>query len=273
MGFFSKLLGKSNWKKTLIRDLVTLTAVDGDMDKEEIVLAHKIAIDELGFTEQEFIDLMENLGEIEDVYPIDEDDKFDYIQYLIQMTYSDGYVDDNEVEYMKIIAKRMNLPESSIDKVISYIEESSEEKNNDEDVFCNDESINKIIITSPYDTMPEVQTPDGFKNYHSKISELIQSDVCIELSNVLAAKHNLMLLPSSINKAAEKQKKVTDLTDKVVIICMQQFGQEVILSYGNRNIRKFNELVNMIDAEVAQLELGPFHHGNKILEMLNKNLK
>jgi len=273
MGFFSKLLNKNDWKQTLVRDLVTLTAVDGDMDKEEIALAHKIAIEELGFTEQKFINLMENLGEVEDIYPTDEGDKFDYIQYLIQMTYSDGYVDDNEVEYMKIIAKRMNLSESSIDKVISYIEESFEEKNNDEDVSYNDESINKIIITSPYDTMPEVQTSDGFKSYLFKISELIQSDVCIELSNVLAAKHNLMLLPNPINEAAEKQKKVTDLTDKVVIICMQQFGQEVILSYGNRNIRKFNELVNTIDAEVAQLELGPFQHGNKMLEMMNENLK
>ncbi|HET56413.1 MAG TPA: hypothetical protein ENN33_14525, partial [Ignavibacteria bacterium] len=62
MGFFSKLLGQNDWKKTLIRDLAILTAVDGNIDKEEAALAFKIATCDLGFSEQKFVDLMDNLG-------------------------------------------------------------------------------------------------------------------------------------------------------------------------------------------------------------------
>lgn len=272
MGFFSKLLGKSDWKKTLIRDLVTLTAVDGDMDKEEIALALKIATNDLGFTEQKFVDLMQNLGDVDDVYPSESQDKLDYIQYLLEMTYADGYVDDNEIEYMKLIAKRMNLPTDSIDKAIAYIEESTNKLHHNEDGFSDDSSINKIIITSPYEPTVDVQSVDGVNDYVSQISNLSRVDLCIELSNVMASKHNLMAVPSGINSFANNQSLVTDLTDKATWICILAFGQETVMNYCNQDLRIFNELVNNIDAEVAQLQLAPSGHGKKLLNKLHENL-
>lgn len=271
MGFFSKLLGKSDWKKTLIRDLVTLTAVDGDMDKEEVALALKIATNDLGFTEQKFVDLMQNLGDVEDVYPSEPQDKLDYIQYLLEMTYADGYVDDNEIEYMKLIAKRMNLPTDAIDKAIAYVEDSVDNPNKIKNKYSDDNSINKTIFTPVFNTVPEVQTPEGFQNYLSKTANISRFDLFIELSNVLAAKHNLMATWYS-NSDSKKQLKLTDLTDKVVIICINVFGQEIIMNFGNRNIRKFNELVNEVDAEVAQLDLTPLSHGKIVLEKIHKHL-
>lgn len=269
MGFFSKLLGKNDWKKTLVKDLVTLTAVDGDMDKDEVSLAFKIATQELGFTEQKFVSLMENLGEVEDIYPTEMQDKLDYLQYLLEMTYADGYVDDNEVEYMKIVAKRMKLPSDAIDKAIEYVENNSGvNTNNGED----DSSINKIIITSPYNPTVDIQSEDGVKNYFSKLSNLSRTDLCIELSNVMAAKHNLMAIPSGINSFSENQKLVTDLTDKALSICIITFGQDAIMNYCKQDLRVFNELVNNIDASVAQLQLAPAPHGKKILEKLNDNI-
>lgn len=122
MGFFSKLLGKDDWKKTLVRDLVLLTAIDGEMDKDEIKLVLNIAINELDFTEKKFINLMQNLGDVEDIYPTSEKDKFEYMLALIRMTYSDGYIDDNELKLMRIIASKMNLPKDGVDKAIAFIE-------------------------------------------------------------------------------------------------------------------------------------------------------
>jgi len=44
------------------------------------------------------------------------------------------------------------------------------------------------------------------------------------------------------------------------------------MNFGNRNIRKFNELVNEVDAEVAQLDLTPLSHGKIVLEKIHKHL-
>ncbi len=276
MGFFSKLLGKDDWKKTLIRDLAMLSAVDGDMDKEEVALVMKIAVEELGFSQQKFVDLMQNLGDVKDIYPENHDDKLEFLEYLLQMTYVDGYVDDNEVGYMKIVAQHMNLPVSVIDEVITHVESISEDsasylEENDND-FSDDENSTKTVLTSPYDTVPELQSEEGLRHYLLRLSKLARPDLCIELSNVMAAKHNLMLVPSSINEFGEKQEKVTDLTDKAVAICIHEFGQDIIMNYGGRDLSKFNELVNSIDAEVAQENLYPNRHGCEMLKKLSQAL-
>lgn len=271
MGFFSKLLGKDDWKKTLVKDLAILAAIDGDMDKEEASLVYQIAINELGFTEQNFINLMENLGSVKDIYPTEAEDKMEYIKYLLQVTYADGFVDDNEIDYMKIIAQKMKLPASSIDDAISHIEQSInkiKEANDD-----GEDSINKIIITSPVNPEVEVQSEEGLLNYFSKISKLSHSDLCIELSNVMAAKYNLMIIPAGINEFQEKQQVVTDLTDKAIAICILKFGQSVVFGYKDGDLRSFNELVNTIDEEVASLNLNPMKHGCILLEKLKEKLE
>jgi len=273
MGFFSKILGRDDWKQTLIRDLTMLTAVDGDMDKEEVAYVMQVAVEELGFSEQKFIKLMQNLGDVKDIYPSDHKDKLDFLEYLLKMTYVDGYVDDNEVAYMKVVAERMDLPISAIDKAIAYVESTAKGVSSGSEEDNDALNSNKVILTSIHNTVPEVQSEEGVRQYLFKVSKLTHSDLCIELSNVLAAKHNLMMMPSGINEAREKQEKVTDLTDKAVLICFNEFGQEVILNYGNRDIRNFNELVNNIDEEVAQEELYPEQHGSQVLKKLSKAIR
>jgi uncharacterized tellurite resistance protein B-like protein len=124
MGFFDFLKEKTNndWKKTLIKDLVVLTAVDGDMDENEIDLVLNIAVNELGFSANEFKNILQNLGDVKDYYPSDVKDKIKYMQYLMKMTFSDGLIDDNEVKYMKIVAGRMDLPKDTVDNVLKTIE-------------------------------------------------------------------------------------------------------------------------------------------------------
>lgn len=276
MGFFSKLLSKNDWKKTLVRDLVTLTAVDGDMDKDEVAFAFKVATNELGFTEQKFVDLMQNLGKVQDIYPDNEQDKLVYLQYLLQMTYVDGYVDDNEVQYMKIIAERMNLPASAIDKAIAYFESTDEDASSyadeEENDLTEEFSENKTVITSPYNPILDLQSEDDGRKYILKLSKLTRSDLCTELSNIMAAKHNLLLFPSGVNEYAEKQKIVTSLTDKAALICIHEFGQDVIRDYCGEDIRKLNALINEIDDEVAQTQLYPDEHGCMMLKKLSQIL-
>jgi len=268
MGFFSKLLGKGDWKETLIKDLAILIAVDGNMDKKEVSLACEIAINKLGFTEQKFIDLMGNLDKIKDIYPIKREDKLDYIKYLLQIIYADGIVDDNEITYIKKIVERMHLPSDTIDIVISYIKQSINEV---EDNFKGS-STNKIIITSPIEPIVELQSEEGIKSYFSKISQLSNSDLCIELSNVMAAKHNYMIIPTEINKFQEKQQVITDLVDKAVAICILKFGQSVVFGYEKGDLQSFNKLINIIDEEVALLNLNPMEHGCTLIKKLIKKL-
>lgn len=273
MGFFDFMKSKTNieWKKTLVKDLVMLTAVDGDMDEDEIKLVLSIAVNELGFSEKEFVDLMQNLGNVKDIYPSNANDKLEYIASLLRMTYSDGFLDDNEMKYMKIIAKRMHLPDDAIDKAIAYIENSTRmvsPTSTDEDAYSDDSSVGQIIITSPYEPTADVQSENGVKNYYSKVSKLSQLELCIELSNVMAAKHNKMTIPSSLGSFSETQKVVTDLTDKALLLCFVRFGREEVLNYCKKDTSIFNQLINEVDEKVAQLQLAPAAHGKKMFNLI-----
>lgn len=129
------------------------------------------------------------------------------------------------------------------------------------------------VITPFLNPIPEIQTEEEVRTYVLKLQKLTRSALCTELSNVMTAKHNLMMIPMEADKALEQQKIVTDLTDKAVYICILEFGHEVVLDYGDRNIRLFNELVNKIDEEVGQQYMDPDQHGSIMLLKLSESLK
>ena len=129
------------------------------------------------------------------------------------------------------------------------------------------------IITSPYKPAAEIQTEEGLKNYLSKLTSLDHSEDCIELSNVLAAKHNLTMIPSGMNDFFENQNMVTDLTDKAALICCLVLGRDRVLGYcDGSDLRPFNQLVNEIDEAVAQQDLEPEQHGQALLSALNDRI-
>jgi len=128
----------------------------------------------------------------------------------------------------------------------------------------------RAIITSPIEPKPELQSEEAVVIYLSKLSELSRSDLCEELSNVMAAKHNLMMVPSTPAEALVKQQIISDLTDKSVTICILEFGQSVVFDWGNGDIKPFVELLNDFDQEVATQDLPPAEHGNALLYALNK---
>ena len=132
----------------------------------------------------------------------------------------------------------------------------------------------QMVFTSPQNPILELQSKDDAQNYLAKIAELNHQELCIELSNVMAAKHNKMVVPSDLGNYIEKQAIVTELTDKATLICFVYFGQSFILEYWGQDLREFNKFVNDVDEKVAQLDIDgqlnmqPDQHGNNMLEAL-----
>ena len=64
----------------------------------------------------------------------------------------------------------------------------------------------KIIFTPPFDPAPEIQTAEDGQNYYAKVVQLNHQDLCIELSNVMAAKHNIKAAQSDLGNYIQNQK-------------------------------------------------------------------
>ena len=123
----------------------------------------------------------------------------------------------------------------------------------------------RIIITPPVNPTPEVDSESGANKYYAQLTALSHQELCIELSNVLAAKNNEMIVPADLGNQHIKQMIVTDLTDKATMICFIHFGRTKIIEYCDEQLdmqpdafglQAFNALLNDVDAEVAQLDIG-----------------
>lgn len=116
-----EMFNPTPWKRTLIKDLSFLSAIDGNINKAEIDLIFDLAVKELGFTEGMFANLIKNITNVENIYPTNEDDILTYLSHLVRLTYSDGYIDDNEIRYMKAVANGMNVDDAIIDETIEAL--------------------------------------------------------------------------------------------------------------------------------------------------------
>ncbi|MBE0492686.1 MAG: hypothetical protein IBX44_10635 [Sulfurospirillum sp.] len=121
-----EMFSPTPWKRTLIKDLIYLALIDGNLDDAEKDLFYDVAVNELGFTETKIADIMKNvtsdimknITSIEDIYPTNEDDIYIYFVHLLRLTYSNGYVDNNQVAYMEAVANKMNV---DIDGIIEAL--------------------------------------------------------------------------------------------------------------------------------------------------------
>ena len=134
----------------------------------------------------------------------------------------------------------------------------------------NKKSANGTIITDSFAPKQEVHTQQGVMKYSKNISKLSDEDLCIELSNVMAAKHNLMMMPTGLNDTSGNQKIITDLVDKALIICIYKFGQERVLNFANNDLTRVNKLINKCDQEVAANPVAPNEHGLRLFNKLEQ---
>jgi hypothetical protein len=132
----------------------------------------------------------------------------------------------------------------------------------------------KTIITPSIEPTPEVDTEAGRATYVLKLNLISRSDLCTELSNVMAARHNLMMIPTKVAEAIEKQRVMSDVIDKSALICVHVFGGQAISEYcSNGDLSVFIQLIHNIDEEVAQQDMDPDQHGSIMLRKLGENLK
>nr|WP_309592516.1 hypothetical protein [Moraxella osloensis] len=121
--------------------------------------------------------------------------------------------------------------------------------------------------TDPHNPQVEVDTETGAKKYLKSLSKLSYEDLCKEFSYVMAGKYNAMnMLPFS--DYHQRQKTVTDLTDKATLICIYAFGYQKLMNFSNNDLTVVNRLVNQLDDQVAKLDLEPADHGSLLLAKL-----
>lgn len=135
----------------------------------------------------------------------------------------------------------------------------------------------EIIITSPINPALEMVSEEAGLKYRDKLIKLSFLELCVELSNVMAAKHNEMSVPAHLGNYEDKQKIVTDLTDKASLICLLHFGTSKIMKYCDRGegyvgMNLFNLLVNEVNEEVAELDFDGQIHGILMFDMLEDRL-
>ena len=143
----------------------------------------------------------------------------------------------------------------------------------------------RIIITPPLDPVVELDSVQDAQDYQAQLAKLSFQELCIEFSNVMAAKNNEMAVPADLGNYKEKQSIVTDLTDKATIICYVHFGASRISEYcgGDANsptasLEAFNALINEVDSVVAQynideqLDLPAETFGRLMFDLLSNSL-
>lgn len=205
------------------------------------------------------------------------------IEYLENLTFSDGskvkYVrlHSTSSAYVKHPVDAYALSRESGDKVCTvylspYHKRNSRKKPDFQTEENKPSAEDDVVITNPFEPSADVQSVDGTLLYISELSKLSHAELCVELSNVMSAKHNLMFSPTSINEYSEKQTLITDLTDKALWICVNMFGQDAVSSFNGNNPSRLNELINELDKDVAQRDLKPDEHGACLLSKLGEIL-
>ena len=122
-------------------------------------------------------------------------------------------------------------------------------------------------FTSTFEPKVEIQSEVGIKRYMSKLSTFSRTELCTELSNVMAAKYNQMQRPVGILEREERQAVVTDLTDKALMICVVEFGVDPVYDFAG-GISQLNQKIMDFDRRVSLKEVEPAQHGSMLLKML-----
>lgn len=123
------------------------------------------------------------------------------------------------------------------------------------------------IITCPSEPTLAVETPEKAQVYFMLVNGLSYVEQCVELSNVMSAKFNLMQTSMGWNDFSNfenRQALVTDLTDKVLLLLMAVIGREPIFAKYGMDLRSMNQDFHVIDAVLMELELQPDEYGHEL---------
>ncbi len=118
MGLFDKFFNKNtNWKQTLVRDMMRMSEVDGSIDDKELMIATKIA-ESIEISEDDFGHVLKNYDNIKSIYPTEEDDKNKYLSFLTHIAMADGRIDKSEESFLIGVGKEMGIDENYVSDLI-----------------------------------------------------------------------------------------------------------------------------------------------------------
>lgn len=128
-----------------------------------------------------------------------------------------------------------------------------------------------VIFTSPFPDENKIALNNraNLDKYFDLLKRISADDLCIELSNIMAAKHNLGSV-FGIHEYEEKQSLFADLNDRSQAICIFVFGKK-LYNY-SRNPREINQLINELDEKVAKIDLNSLERGKLLLKMIGDTL-
>ncbi len=124
MGIFD--IKNNNWKETLIRDLIMMSAMDNDIDPSEIKIVFESA-EELGIPESRLRDIIKNPDSVKIQYPDNDEDKIKYFNNLIRLIAADNKVDKREVEFLYEIATKLGINHAFVKKMLSDVNQLLED--------------------------------------------------------------------------------------------------------------------------------------------------
>ena len=100
--------------------LATLAAADGDVDQTEIDLIHKIGKSH-GLEKDEIDGIIANPVDVADLTDLDENEKFDLLYWVIQLTKIDHKVFNEELLYTQQVASKLGYPLEAVMELYPHV--------------------------------------------------------------------------------------------------------------------------------------------------------
>jgi uncharacterized membrane protein YebE (DUF533 family) len=115
---------RSSFKRNYLRNLIVLASADGHLDESEKKMIFEIG-KKRGLKEWQIGELLNDNSHFEIFIPDSFMNRMNVLYDLMQIIYADGFVDTNEVAFVKNTLKAFNLSPDLAMELIEMFEESA----------------------------------------------------------------------------------------------------------------------------------------------------
>jgi len=124
--------GHQERNKSHFRNLVKIAGADGHIDPPEMEFLTRVAR-ELGHTQEEIDEVMENVKDIPFTPPSSKEDRIFQMYNLIRMVLADDIVEPNEITWSRRFAIGLGFPSGKVDQLIDLLIEMVQAKKDKDD--------------------------------------------------------------------------------------------------------------------------------------------
>ena len=111
-----------SFKKTHLKNLISLAKVDGHLHEDEKNLLRKVG-EKYGLRQKQIQQLIDSEEKFDLNIPESHDQKMNQLYDLVLMVYADGVVDKNEVHFCKQIVNQYGFKEEIVDWMIRLFDQ------------------------------------------------------------------------------------------------------------------------------------------------------